>query len=334
MLESVAARLIPADSWRSAERDHHDRVDRLVAEHLQRARRGERHPGEDFLFTYYPFRPGQLRRWHPGAGNALLPTEDATRPPAQAGWRWYTMVDVEGGGRAVTVDVPAFLAERGETVRRLRGLLAATASRPPLLSCFGLHEWAMVYRLPPERIRHVGWPMRLEGAAADAVLESQRVRCTHFDAFRFFTDSARPLNAVRPTRADQVALEQPGCLHATMDLYKVAYKLLPTVPSELVADCFELAREARVLDMRVSPYDVRPLGYEPLAVETPEGRAEFTEEQRLIAERGAVLRARLLQRCTALLDAGRRGVAALPRPVAGTGCGKCGGDHGDRGDRC
>ena len=31
-------------------------------------------------------------------------------------------------------------------------------------------------------------------------------------------------------REDQVALEQPGCLHATMDLYKWAYKLGPAVP--------------------------------------------------------------------------------------------------------
>ena len=30
-----------------------------------------------------------------------------------------------------------------------------------------------------------------------------------------------------------------------MDLYKWAYKLSPLVPSELVADCFELAREIR-----------------------------------------------------------------------------------------
>ena len=32
----------------------------------------------------------------------------------------------------------------------VRDLLAAVAFRPPHLGCFGLHEWAMVYRLDPE----------------------------------------------------------------------------------------------------------------------------------------------------------------------------------------
>jgi hypothetical protein len=303
----VAVRAIPPDQWQGAQHAHQRRVDAFVRGHLDRAGRGERHPGEDFLFRYYPLRPGRFRRWHPGPGVGLLP--DGDRPTEQAGWRWYTTVRTEAGP-AVAVDVRAFLADRGHTVRALRDLLAATASRPPHLACFGLHEWAMVYRLPDGALRHAGWPLRLGSAACDAVLESQQVRCTHFDAFRFFTDQARPRNAVQPTRTDQLAHEQPGCLHATMDLYKVAYKLLPAVPSELVADAFDLAREARVLDMRVSPYDVRPLGYEPLAVETTQGRAAFVEEQRRVAERGAVLRARLLGACAALLaDAPLAGVA-------------------------
>lgn len=45
------------------------------------------------------------------------------------------------------------------------------------------------------------------------------------------------------------------------DLYKWAYKLSPLVPSELVADCFALARKIRTLDVRASPYDLADLGY-------------------------------------------------------------------------
>ena len=45
------------------------------------------------------------------------------------------------------------------------------------------------------------------------------------------------------TREDQLALEQPGCVHATMDLFKLAMKLAPFVESSLVADCFDLARQ-------------------------------------------------------------------------------------------
>jgi hypothetical protein len=174
------------------------------------------------------------------------------------------------------------------------GLLRATAARPPQLGCFGLHEWAMVYRLRDGEQRHEDWPLRLGHAATDAVVESQPLRCSHFDAFRFFTEPARPLNALQPSRSAQVELEQPGCLHATMDLYKWAYKLTPAVPSSLVAQCFELAREVRVLDMQASPYDLSALGVEPVTIETPEGRAEYARRQRAFAERGQVLRAQLL----------------------------------------
>src|SRR6185312_15611759 len=131
--------------------------------------------------------------------------------------------------------------------------------------------------------------------------EAHQIRCTHFDAFRFFTPSAVPRNRLQPTRETQPALEQPGCLHAGMDLYKWAYKLSPATPGELVADCFELAAEIRELDMRASPYDLAGHGYTPVTIETPEGKAEYVAAQRAFAERGAVLRARLLEVCETVL---------------------------------
>jgi hypothetical protein len=79
-----------------------------------------------------------------------------------------------------------------------------------------------------------------------------------------------------------------------MDLYKWAYKLSPWVPAELVVDCFELARRIRELDMRASPYDLRSLGYEPVPVETAEGRATYQALQRGFAAEAAALRGRLL----------------------------------------
>jgi hypothetical protein len=85
-----------------------------------------------------------------------------------------------------------------------------------------------------------------------------------------------------------------------MDLYRHAYKLSPLVPSDLVADCFELASEIRTLDMRASPYDLADLGFPPVRVETPEGRAEYVRAQRDFADRAAVLRSRLIDLCAAL----------------------------------
>jgi len=58
------------------------------------------------------------------------------------------------------------------------------------------------------------------------------------------------------SRETQAAHEQPGCVHASMDLFKYAMKLVPWVDSALVGDILELAVAARTLDMRASPYDL------------------------------------------------------------------------------
>ncbi|GAB3449404.1 hypothetical protein GCM10027570_23830 [Streptomonospora sediminis] len=296
--------VLGAAAWRERERRHHERVDALLAGHLDRRSRGVAHPVEDFLFTYYSHRPAQLRRWHPGPGVLLA----GAAPPAGG---WYreasgTGADGHSVGGAV-LDLEAYAAKRGSTVEFVRTLLGAVQRRPAHLGCFGLHEWAMVYRLPPEKVRHAAVPLRLGAEGTDRVVESHRIRCSHFDAFRFFTDSARPRNQLQPTRESQADLDQPGCLHANMDLYKWAYKLSPGVPGELVADCFELARDVRELDMRASPYDLRDHGYEPVEIETPQGKAAYVEAQRAFAERAEGLRGRLLAVCD-LLSAG------LPAP--------------------
>ena len=290
------ARVLAEHSWTATRLAHQQRVDALLAGHRARAGRGEQHPVEDFLFSYYSLRPARLRRWHPGAGTVLLGRAAAER----SAWRDHVSVPT-AAGPGVTLDVAAFLDRRADAVRRIRDLLAATASRPAQLGCFGLHEWAMVYRPGADDVRHPAWPLRLGVAGTQAVVDSHRIRCTHYDAFRFFTDAARPLNQLQPHREDQVAIEQPGCLHATMDLYKWAYKLLPATCSDLVADAFELARDVRVLDMRASPYDLSALGYRPVPIETPEGKAGYTEQQRLFATRGAAIRGRLLEVCDLLL---------------------------------
>jgi hypothetical protein len=262
--------VLAREQWRARAAAHERRVDALLRGHRERRRRNVKHPVEDFLFTYYSYRPAQLRRWRPDAGVRLE------------------------GATASTVDVATELARRGATVRWIRDLLVATAGRPAHLACFGLHEWAMVYRLDAEERRHTAWPLRLEPAELAAVVESRGVQCSHFDAFRFFTAPARPLNLLQPSRETQHAFEQPGCLHANMDLYKWSYKLAPLVGSETVADCFVLARDIRALDMRASPYDLTGLGYEPVRIETPDGRAEYAAAQRAFAERAAPLRQRLI----------------------------------------
>jgi hypothetical protein len=281
----VTRRELPRPQWQALEAAHAARVDDATAAHRERRSDGRAHPVEDFLFRYYNNSPARLRRWHPGAGVLL---QDAARLP-RATWAHYRVV-----GDCVEVDVAGFLAARGSAVTFVRRLLSATVSRPAQLGCFGLHEWAMVHGIPADDVRHAGWPLRLGSAGTDAVVERHGIRCSHFDAYRFFTDSAAPRNALRPTREGQVEMEQPGCLHAGMDVYKWAFKLTPLVPSELVGDAFDLAREIRVLDMEASPYDLRELGYAPVPIETPDGKAAYLERQRVFAERSTALRRRLL----------------------------------------
>jgi hypothetical protein len=86
-----------------------------------------------------------------------------------------------------------------------------------------------------------------------------------------------------------------------MDLYKWCYKLGPLVDSQLLVDCLELAAEARELDMRASPYDLTHLGFEPITVEEPAGRAEYVRCQGVISDRAAPLRRALLTWCERLL---------------------------------
>ncbi|MEU1993529.1 3-methyladenine DNA glycosylase [Nocardia gamkensis] len=293
-------RVLSGARWRASAAAHRARLDDLVGPYLERRAQGSSHPVIDFLFTYYGHKPAQLRRWHPGYGIGLA---DAAEYDGARGYhRADEATDSTTGdpaGRSIYTADPAYLVKRRDTVAFVAKLLRATASRPAQLSCFGLHEWAMVYRT--DDIRHQKVPLRLGRAGTDAVVDSMSLRCTHFDAYRFFTPDAVGRNAEPLTRDDQLHREQPGCLHANMDLYKWGFKLVPLIPSKLLLDCFESACAARELDMRASPYDLSEFGYDPVRIETPAGRAEYVRAQSALAERAAELRRTFLSVCEELL---------------------------------
>lgn len=311
----VPMQILPAQQWQVLERAHQERSGRYALPFAQRRERGEKHPVEDFLFTYYTLKPGQFMRWHPGADVILL---DAA---SRADWKFYrpaTETELLAGGldageaarlasegTAMTVDLDAFATQRASAVDFTRIILGKTAAQPGFFGCFGLHEWAMAYKSVENNIRHDYLDLRLGADGTDAVVESHNIRCTHFDAFRFFMPQARPFNELQPTRQTQRDMEQPACLHANMDVYKWAYKLLPLISSELLMDCFDLAWEIRELDMKAAPYDLQSWGYEPVKIETAEGKLAYTRTQRAFAARSVQLRQRLL----AQLD------AALPAPA-------------------
>ena len=284
MSEAAASRgevVLAAAEWRARRSAHQARVAVMVEDRRARALRGEKDSVEDFLFTYYPFRLSARTRWSPGAGVALADAEELL-----ADARFET------GPDGLTRLRPPDEVAAGR-LRFSLELCRAVALRPAFLGCFGLHEWAMVYGRAAER-RHGEWPLRLGAEGTDAVVRAMPVRCTHYDAFRFFTPDAKPLNKLSPTLDGRIANEQPGCVHVTMDLYKWTMKAQPWVEAELAADALELAAEARAVDMRASPYDFSAVGLAPIRIETPEGRAEYEAAQRALTKKAEPVRARLM----------------------------------------
>jgi hypothetical protein len=281
------------EEWRGREAAHRARVRPWIEPRLDRRQRGGKHPTDDFLFDYYPYSPNRLATWHPGHGVVL--EGDAST--------FLTHPAYVSTTEGVTTTLRWLDPQRITRLDVALRILEGTTSREPATGCFALHEWAMVYGLDQAEVRHRDYPLRLTPAEIRGTVDAIGLRCTHIDAYRFFTDEAAPMNEWEPTRSTQAQHEQPGCLHASMDLYKYAMWFQPLVGSELAADCFELARSARDLDMQASPYDVAYVGLEPIRVETPEGRAQFARRQRGLLARAVPLRQRLTDSLTALRQA-------------------------------
>ena len=276
--------IVPRSQWQAEREVHRSIIKPWVDSQLERVRLRTKHPIDDFLFTYYSHRPAHLLRWSPGVG-VVLEADHAS----ELDWcQWY---DSLPGGYTLAVD--RFRERRRDYLQWGCDYLQATAERPPLLSCFGLHEWAMVYRA--EAIRHEHVPLRLPQAELNAIVEHAKLQCTHYDAFRFFTEDAVPRNRMALQRVDMIDHDQPGCIHANMDLYKFAYKIVPFVPATLLRATFLLAAQARIIDMRASPYDLRAFGHEPILIETKAGREEYIVAQQTIMNQAQPLRRKLAE---------------------------------------
>ena len=284
--------VLAADDWREMARVHRDRAVRHTGPARRRKDCGIPHPIEDFLFQYYPFPLSLLENWQPGVGVALECPEAAEGAALPGEVSFHPRHYVRDGG--VISLQPGLMTEKERgRLSWIRDLLAATASRPPLFSCHGLHEWAMVYGGAEVRHEKVT-SLRLPQAEVDALVESRPICCSHHDAFRFFAPGARPFNRLQPSLESRLLHEQPGCVHANMDLYKWCAKAMPWAGSDLLLDCFELAVELRALDMRASPYDLAAWGCDPVRIETPEGRRVYEAEQKRLSFQAMQLRSRLI----------------------------------------
>ena len=278
--------------WHKARIEHHNIVRPWVQPRLDRKSRQEKHPVDDFLFEYYPISPSKILAWHPGFGHTLEIDETDVE---LFNLKFYSFTE-----NTVTLS-ETFIADSVDSMQRTIEFLSLIRSRQAVNGCFGLHEWAMV--LGEDHVRHDSWPLRLPQSEIRKTIDEIGLRCTHFDAFRFFTDESRPLNPIQLTRADQIQVEQPGCLHANMDLYKIVFSHSPILGSAVLRQAFELARDIRTVDMQVAPYDLHLLGVHPIPVETVSGRAEFARLQREFAQRADALRSAVIEQLTHVLNA-------------------------------
>ena len=271
---------------------HEQIVASWTKDRLHRRSRGLKHPVDDFMFEYYPISAKKLSTWHPGWRSKLESNLNAIEIFNAELYSIENVIELR------TDELQMRLTEVSSELE----FLTATMDRPARTGCFGLHEWAMV--LGESELRHAQWPLRISQSEIAETISEIGLRCTHFDAFRFFTETARPLNPLQLVRADQSKVEQPGCLHANMDLYKIAMRWAPILGSVMVRQCFRLAREIRTLDMQSAPYDLRDLGVTPIPIETSEGRQEFARQQKRFSDRAQVLRTEIIHRLSDFANTG------------------------------
>ena len=331
MWPSCAFRLsIDSATWRAEASTHRDEMLNLLypsSSHCREDLKSRQHavacdPIYNFIHTYYRYSINKVLSYSPGLGTRVqlegVTAEDIHYKPSQAAITTksvsaflmpYGLVFDESSGVAY-YNGAGFVEERGtRKLREYLSILTETSMRQPVFNCYGLHEWAMLYsgRCHSQsldlRSKHQKAPLRVTQDVIDDLVEGAQtgctLKCTHYDAYRFFHPSSRNFNSISNlSRKTQVQYEQGGCIHATMDLFKYAFTLYPFCSSLLLRKTLLLALSARKIDMRSSPYDVSkylPDGEkEPIRVETFEGRKTFAIEQESLYHRSLPVRAELI----------------------------------------
>ncbi len=272
------------DDWQSQQNTHHDIIAKIVDPYLEKKQQQHKDVVLDFLFDYYAFRPSHLKKWSPGFRVLLKGADQKTAPS-------FSEISIVNDGAFLNPDY--FPEKRKRAARWILSLLQNSLKNKPSFGCFGMHEWAMVYKA--NKIRHDHLQLRISPKKLTEFVESRPLVCTHFDAFRFFTSEAQPLNKFEPTREKFLQTEQAGCLHTNMDLYKWAFKMYPWVSSNTIRRAFMLALETRTIDMKASPYDLQKQGLEPIKIETKEGRMEYVKHQKDIYQQSVPIRRQLIE---------------------------------------
>ena len=189
--------------WKALLSLQRQRVDKLLPTALTS---DENHPIYNFFSTYYRHLPSALRTYSPGIG-VMVSTESADD----------YKVDLPKKGRVAYNDSCVIFDPRSakfnenqiNTLKKTLRVLEATSMRPPNFHCYNLHEWAMLYSKSKPFVTQ-SLPLRksLSNKIIREVVETLGPTCTHYDAFRFFSEDAKPLNSSLPL-SSKLASEIP-----------------------------------------------------------------------------------------------------------------------------
>jgi len=295
-MNQIQTNQISFQEWTMRAKQHAELMNPVVDSFLKKRGLQIKDAVHDFLFTYYNFSTSKLKQWVPSIDDVLVVNNTFRKEYFWLSDHWYHL-----NGNLLSLKLESIPKSSLQAAQFIANLCDNISNKTPRFNCFGLHEWAMVYKSSQETIRHQGHRLRLSADELAHFVESQKICCSHYDAYRFFTKEARPLNTITPSLETRLDMEQAGCLHANMDLYKWATRLWPWIGSDFIAKTFFLTLRARELDMRASPYDLTDEGYTPICIETEEGRAEYKQEQQLIAEASVELRQLLSAFCKRLI---------------------------------
>jgi hypothetical protein len=276
-------------------------------------------PVFNFLIEYYGVKGTKgvkrLARWSPGLHSQFLEGAREADFSSTLHLRGAIMEEVEDDGvlycprqfyqnRSTpdySVNSPTKLVSTIAAYLWYRAVLQQTLAAEPVLYCHGLHEWAMQYHpvgapRPPSEQYQSHLPYRVSQDTINAAVERVGTRCTHVDALRYFAPAAAPLNHHGATleRMDQLRLEQPACVHAHMDLLKMALKLQPFIDATLVQRVLKIALASRRLDIAASPYDATAYGVDAVPIESEEGRTMYRLQQMQLMKEAEPIRRDML----------------------------------------
>ena len=204
---------LPASRWAALTRAHEERADGMTEGY--RARRRPVTSTRSRTSCSRTTRTGRISC----ADGTRAPASGWPGPAPHAAWRWYARP-----GRRHPLDVDAYLARP-----RRRGAVHPQAALGDRVSA-GVHRLLRPARVGDglPQARRAPAPAAAAArrrAGTDAVVEShpdplhplRRVPVLH-------RPRRSDCNLLQPTRANQIDLEQPGCLHAEMDCLQVGHQ--------------------------------------------------------------------------------------------------------------